>query len=237
MILPTFFAILARGEGRHSSILVPWIQTVTIGGLVGGICGGVNSIIFFTSMINCKKLNLLYNYNILLSFSLKGITMKFEKLLSFFSTSKNLEMTSLFYWWLIVAFFFLIMEIGHPGLFFFLSFCFGGLCAAAVSCATESLIIQFLSFFGGTIVALYILRYWGISLVEKNRPHQQTNFYALKGKRAVVTHDIAGEKPGLVTIGGQVWAARVVHHDDSVRIGDVVEVVDVRGAHVVVKKI
>ncbi|HLC07074.1 MAG TPA: NfeD family protein [Candidatus Babeliales bacterium] len=163
--------------------------------------------------------------------------MKFEKFLSFFSNSKDLEITNFFYWWLIVAFFFLIMEIGHPGLFFFLSFFFGGLSAAAASCVTDSVITQLITFFGSTIVALYILRHWGVYLLGKNRPHQQTNFYALKGKRAVVTQDIASEKPGLVTIGGQVWAARVVHHDDVMRIGDVVEVVDVRGAHVVVKKI
>ena len=163
--------------------------------------------------------------------------MKFEKLLSLFSNSKNIELTNLFYWWLIIAFFFLIMEMGNPGLFFFLSFFFGGLSAAATSCITESVTIQILSFFGSTIIALYILRHWGMSLVGKNRPQQQTNFYALKGKRAVVTQDMSGEKPGLVTIGGQVWAARVAHHGDAVRIGDVVEVVDVRGAHVVVKKV
>jgi membrane protein implicated in regulation of membrane protease activity len=163
--------------------------------------------------------------------------MKFEKLLSFFSSSKDVETTNLFYWWLIVAFFFLIMEMGNPGLFFFLSFFFGGLTAAATSYVNESIIIQLFAFFGGTIVALYALRHWGIYLVGKNRQTQQTNFYALKGKRAVVTQDITGEKAGLVIIGGQVWAARLTHYDDVVRIGDVVEVIDVRGAHVVVKKV
>lgn len=163
--------------------------------------------------------------------------MKFEKFLSFFSSSKDVDTTNLFYWWLIVAFFFLIMEMGNPGLFFFLSFFFGGLTAAATSYVNESIIIQLLAFFSGTIVALYALRHWGMLLVGKNRPTSQTNFYALRGKRAVVTQDIMGEKAGLVTIGGQVWVARVTHHDDVVRIGDVVEVIDVRGAHVVVKKI
>jgi membrane protein implicated in regulation of membrane protease activity len=163
--------------------------------------------------------------------------MKFEKFLYLFSNSKNVEMSSMFYWWLIVAFVFLIMEIGNPGLFFFLSFFFGGLSAALTSYVSESVTIQFLSFFGSTVLALYILRHWGVSLVGKNRPQQQTNFYALKGKRAVVTQDISDGRPGLVNIGGQVWAARVVHHDDTVLIGDVVEVIDVRGAHVVVKKV
>jgi membrane protein implicated in regulation of membrane protease activity len=141
------------------------------------------------------------------------------------------------YWWLLVAFFFLIMEMGHPGLFYFLSFFFGGLAAAAASFLTESSTIQIIVFFTATTLALCFLRPWVLWLSGKNRPAQQTNFYALKGKRAVVTQDIANEKPGLVTIGGQVWAARIIHHDDKALIGDVVEVVDVRGAHVVVKKI
>jgi membrane protein implicated in regulation of membrane protease activity len=163
--------------------------------------------------------------------------MKFEKLLSFFSNSKDLDITNLFYWWLIVAFFFLIMEMGNPGLFFFLSFFFGGLIAAAISLVNESVIIQLLSFFAATVGALYVLRHYGIHLMGKNRSAQQTNFYALKGKRAIVTQDISGERAGLVNIGGQVWAARSIHHDEKICIGDVVEIVDVRGAHVVVKKV
>ncbi len=137
------------------------------------------------------------------------------------------------YAWLMLAFLFLIIEIGHPGLFYFLSFSFGGLAAAAATCITESTIIQILVFFGTTIVSLYVLRRWA----GKNRPAQHTNFYVLRGKRGVVKQDITSEKPGLVTIGGQVWAARIIHHDDKALIGDIIEVVDVRGAHVVVKKI
>lgn len=162
--------------------------------------------------------------------------MKFEKLFSFFSSSKIVEVPSLFYWWLVVAFLFLIMEMGHPGLFFFLSFFFGGVCAAGVSCITESVITQLIAFFGSTVVAMYVLRNLGHVLI-KNRSHQNTNFYALKGKRAIVKQDIVVGKAGLVIIGGQVWAAHAVHHGDTMFIGDVVEVVDVRGAHVVVKKV
>lgn len=141
------------------------------------------------------------------------------------------------YWWLAIAFFFLIMEIGNPGLFFFLSFFFGGLVAAVASCITDSLFIQQLSFFIGTTVALCFLRPWALWLSGKNRPAQQTNFYALKGKKAIVKQDIIGENSGLVIINGQVWVARVFHHNESLFIGDMAEVVDVRGAHVVVKKI
>ena len=144
---------------------------------------------------------------------------------------------SAFFWWLVVAFFFLIMEMGHPGLFYFLSFFFGGLAAAASTYITDSTAVQYWFFFGGTIIALCFLRPWALWLSGRNRSSQQTNFYALKGKKAIVKQDIIGENSGLVTIGGQVWVARVLHHNERIFIGDMVEIIDVRGAHVVVKKV
>jgi membrane protein implicated in regulation of membrane protease activity len=163
--------------------------------------------------------------------------MKWENILSFLHTSKTMEQPSLFYFWLILAFFFLIMEIGHPGLLFFLSFSFGGFSAAMCSYFLYPIMIQCASFFGGMLIALCILRYIGIALMAKNRSVQQTNFYALKGKRAVVKQDIIGMHAGLVSVGGQMWVARCIHDNDRASIGDTVEIVDVRGAHVVVKKI
>lgn len=142
-----------------------------------------------------------------------------------------------FYFWFAVALFFLILEMGHPGLFYFLSFFFGGLAAAASTYITESTAVQYMIFFSGTIIALCFLRPWALWLSGKNRSIQQTNFYALKGRKAIVKQDIIGDNSGLVTIGGQVWVARVLHSNERLFIGDMAEVIDVRGAHVVVKKI
>jgi len=153
------------------------------------------------------------------------------------ATVSTMLMDTTFYWWLAVAFFFLIMEMGHPGLFYFLSFFFAGLVGAVTSCVTDSIVTQQLSFFISMIIALCFLRPWVLWLSGKNRPAQQTNFYALKGKKAIVKQDIIGENAGLVTINGQIWVARVLHHHESLFIGDMVEIIDVRGAHVVVKKI
>ncbi len=166
--------------------------------------------------------------------------MQFEKLFLYmnllFSNGSHLQIPDYSYWWLFLAFFFLIMEIGHPGLFFFLSFFFGGLSAFVSSLMTDSAMMQILTFFGSTFIALVILRYWGMRL-GKGHASQQTNFYALKGKRAVVTQTIMPENAGLVTIAGHIWAARSVNHEEAIISGEVVEVVDVRGAHVVVKKV
>ncbi len=146
------------------------------------------------------------------------------------------QITGTFYGWLILAFCFLILEMGHPGLFFFISFFFGGLVAAGVSCINESIIIQTISFFAGTASALCVLRYWIMPLLGKDRPHERTNVYALKGKHGFVVQQVSPENPGLVRVSGELWAARVVR-DESLIVGATVEVIDVRGAHVVVKRI
>lgn len=138
--------------------------------------------------------------------------------------------------WLIVAFFFLIMEMGSPGLFFFLAFFFGGLAAAAAAFFSLSIIVQAAFFLCGTGLALSILHYWVVPRLGKDRPHERTNMYALKGKQGFVLKNMSVEHPGLVRVNGEIWAARVVRDEHLVK-GDLVEVVDVRGAHVVVKKL
>lgn len=140
------------------------------------------------------------------------------------------------YYWLVIAFIFLIMEMGSPGLFFFISFFFGGLAAAAASCFTPSPITQTIFFLSGTSIALLILRYFIVPLLGKDRPNERTNVYALKGKQGFVLKNISFEHPGLVRINGEIWAAKIVR-DESALKGDLIEVVDVRGAHVVVKKV
>lgn len=141
---------------------------------------------------------------------------------------------NLVYFWLIIAFFFLILEMGSPGLFFFLAFFFGGLGAAALTFFTDSLMVQTVIFFLGTVSALFFLRYYARA-AEKDRPHERTNVYALQGKRGFVIKRITVEMPGLVKIDGEIWVARSLH-GELLEEKVSVEVVDVRGAHVIVKK-
>ena len=156
--------------------------------------------------------------------------MKWEKIVI-----PTLLFSSSFYIWLGIAFLFLILEMTSPGLFFFISFFFGGITAAITGCFTENVITQIIFFLLGTVFSLYIMRYWVAGLISSGN-HQRTNMYALRGKHAIVTQVITLTTPGLVKINGQVWAARVLR-DETIMIGERVEVVDVRGAHVVVKKI
>lgn len=143
---------------------------------------------------------------------------------------------SMNYFWLIVAILFLVLEMGSPGLFFFLSFFFGGLAAAFSTVWMSSIIAQTAVFFIGTVISLIVLRYFVVPLIGKDRPHERTNVYALQGKRGFVVTHIGEKQSGMVKISGVTWAARCVH-GDIINVGDEVEVVDVRGTHVIVKKI
>lgn len=142
-------------------------------------------------------------------------------------------LNDLFFYWIIVAFLFLIFEIGHPGLFFFLSFSLGAVAAALVSLASNSATLQSSIFLGGTVVALIILRTWVAKQGAVPRTSHRTNIDALQGKRGIATSLINPLIIGSVKIGGEVWSAKSV---DEIEKGDVVEVVSIHGAHVVVKK-
>lgn len=136
-----------------------------------------------------------------------------------------------FFFWLATALAFLFLELGHPGLFFFLSFSLGAVCAAAVSLWDPLIITQCLVFLGGTVVACVALNKWR----KATQPHQQqTNVYALRGKRGRVVVAITADKPGHVRVNGEIWLAR--SHDGIFYPVDAqIEVVDMRGNHLVVK--
>lgn len=148
----------------------------------------------------------------------------------------NFFVDSHVYFWLIVAILFLIMEMGSPGLFFFLSFFFGGLLAAGSTFFVDSVVMQTAIFLCGTAGSLLLLRYHIIPMVGKGRSHERTNVYAMHGKQGFVIRAITVESPGLVRINGESWVARSIH-GHAIDEGVLVEVVDVRGAHVVVKKV
>ncbi len=138
------------------------------------------------------------------------------------------------YFWLIIAFFCLMVEIGSPGLLFFLSFFVGALAAAGASLVFSSLVVQGAVFLGCTIVALYVLKQWIAQKMFKDHPYGRTNVFALQGKHGMIIKDVMADKSGEVKINGEIWTARA---DDNIKKGEAVEVISVRGAHVVVKKL
>jgi len=162
--------------------------------------------------------------------------MKYQKMINVFVENGSVVDHHILYYWLIAAFFFLILEIGSPGLFFFISFFFGCLVAATSTFFIESIAIQTILFFCGTSVIFLILQYYVVPRMAKNRPHEKTNVDALKGKHGLVLKSISPDHTGLIRLQGQVWAARVAH-EETIFEGEKVEVIDIRGTHVVVKKV
>lgn len=135
------------------------------------------------------------------------------------------------YIWFVIALIFLLMELGQPGLFLFLSFFFGALLAGAVAYTNPDLVLQSLAFLGGSVLAFLILSRW---VKQENKQLHKTNVYALKGKRGLVIKAIHPQEPGEVKLGGEIWSAKA---HETLRVGTLIEVVHVQGVHVVVKSV
>lgn len=140
------------------------------------------------------------------------------------------------YAWLVAALVFLILEMGHPGLFFWLSFSIGSFVAAGLTWYGYSWYLVLGSFLVLSFVAIGLLKYFVGSLIKHNGAHHLTNTDALIGQIGTVTVAITGEQPGRVRVGSEVWMARAAHVG-SIKEGARVTVVAVRGSHVVVKSI
>jgi len=71
--------------------------------------------------------------------------------------------------------------------------------------------------------------------MQKPRAYELSNIYALKGKRAKVLKRITHFQPGTVNVAGEVWTARP-ESDEIIQEGQYVIIVNVKGAHLIVKK-
>jgi membrane protein implicated in regulation of membrane protease activity len=61
-------------------------------------------------------------------------------------------------------------------------------------------------------------------------PDLKTGADALIGKRATVLRELTHSQPGRVKIGGEEWTAAPYDEDDRIEAGEVVDVVQIKGA-------
>ena len=137
--------------------------------------------------------------------------------------------------WLVIAVFFLLIEIGNPGFFFFIAFAFGCIAAAPVAFLGYPVWIQCLTtlfFSGGSFLVLRKFFVGHIPSMHKMR----TNVVALIGKRGIVVRDFSFDEVGLVKIGGEIWSAQG-QLKTSFSVGDLVEVVAIEGNRVLVREV
>lgn len=155
-----------------------------------------------------------------------------------FSGVYDLIFSKFLYFWLITAIFFLLFEIGSPGLFFFLSFFFGAIIAAGSTVFTDSVILQGIIFLFGSVLSFLVLHFWVKKRFSKEKRHEHTNVSALKGKHAIVIKLVPDNinSFGSVKVGGEIWSARSIDLKE-ILVGSTVEIVEIKGASLIVRKI
>ncbi len=96
--------------------------------------------------------------------------------------------------------------------------------------------LQLLAAAGTSVAALALVR---PSMVKRlhNGPELSLGHGKLVGRHALVTEDISSMHPGRVKLAGEVWSAQP--YDDTLQIaaGETVEVLEIRGATVMVHPI
>lgn len=131
--------------------------------------------------------------------------------------------------WAIFSLIFLVLELGHPSLLYFLSLSFGSLAACMASYWHLLISTQVMIFFAATLIILLFFKKF---LKKLNGFHYHTNADALIGKQALVTAAISSDAPGYVKIQGELWLAR---SNTLLPLYSKAKVIEVRGAHVIVE--
>lgn len=132
--------------------------------------------------------------------------------------------------WATFSLIFVILEIGHPSLLFYLPLSIASMAAALAAYYDCLLIHQMTIFFGFFALALWLFKKF---LKKMHGFHYRTNVDALIGKETVVTASIYSDAPGYVKVQGEYWLARSSHA--CLPIGCKVRIIGVCGAHVIVE--
>lgn len=139
------------------------------------------------------------------------------------------------YGWLLLALGLLILELSAPGLFFFVAFAFGAVCAAIAAFLDFSVLIQLWVALLGGMASFFVIKIYFASHKIKNIDNK-TNVDALIGQQGVVVEPIDIHLSGLIKIKGELWGA-VLKDGSILQKGTLVRVVDIQGNKLVVRSI
>ena len=136
--------------------------------------------------------------------------------------------------WLIIACFFIVLEIFTAG-FFIIWLGVSALFALVFSLVFPELIIgQLIVWLIFTVLLVLLTKKFADKTAPPNVP---TNVYSVIGKKANVIVEINGEKStGQVKVDGDVWSAKTEDFNEAIPVGSVVEILKIDGVKVVVKK-
>lgn len=134
--------------------------------------------------------------------------------------------------WIILAIIFLIGELMSGG-FYLLSIGIGAMAAAILNYLQFSMTIQIITFILITLIFILISRPLYKKL-NKNTVDKRPNTERLIGLGAKVTEDIDSHKIGTINVNGEIWKAI---SDEKIEKGEKVEIVDIEGVKLKVKKL
>ena len=136
--------------------------------------------------------------------------------------------------WLGLMIVLLVIELATMGLTT-IWFAGGSLAAFIASMASAQLWLQIILFFGVSILLLIFTRPFAVHYINKNPG--RTNADSLIGKTGIVTEEISNlESQGQVQIQGQIWTARSVKEEVTMKPGEKVVVEEIRGVKLIVRR-
>lgn len=134
--------------------------------------------------------------------------------------------------WLGLMFLFLVLEIGHPGLLYFISFACGALGAFVASTQEYSFFLQAITFFAMTLCALMVVHKFVKRSMHDLKSHR-SNVDQLLGKTVRIT-EVQSAKIGYGKLGGEIWLVKL-QGAEELRVGMKATVVGIQGCHLQVQ--
>jgi len=137
--------------------------------------------------------------------------------------------------WLYAAMFLMGLELLAPGLFFFVAFSCGAVCASIAAFCGCSIVIQFLIALLGSIASFIAIKIIFATHKSKNLDNK-TNTDALIGLEAIVVEAISVNQSGTVKVKRELWGA-ILKDGTILQVGTTVKVVDIQGNKLVVRSL
>ncbi|MBM4398857.1 MAG: NfeD family protein [Candidatus Cloacimonetes bacterium] len=135
--------------------------------------------------------------------------------------------------WMIIGILCIVIEIFDPA-FFFLSLGAAAIITGLLSLVIPSTPLQILVFAVLSFLAFLSMRKMGKKLLSTAK--SDTNVFALKGKKGMVTKEISEQNKGYVKIGGEEWPA-LEKNNKSVPVNAKIVVVDIEGNKLIVESV
>ena len=141
--------------------------------------------------------------------------------------------TSMTIVWVVLLVMLIIIELATMGLTT-IWFAGGALVAAIAAGCGAPIYVQLILMVVVSVILLTFTRPVAVKYFNKDRA--KTNVEALIGQKAVVTGDIDNvEGYGQASVSGQIWTARSTDDNVTIKKGEIVEIMEIRGVKLIVR--